>query len=440
MQYVFTRLLWMICLLGLSSSLKAQNYFAKMKENYQIKPFMMVQLWSTYSTGQQVFNAETGEYEAVDDQFNTQIRRARLGFRAQPYEQLKFTFVGYYDLIGRDAFASTIGGYNPQNSAVGGNPDFGIWDAFFTWKILKNSEALNLVGGYFRPQLSRESITSGWSVNSFEKSMSQTYIRQHLVGTGPGRAAGLNLGGTILSEGLFGLNYNVGLFNPVRRTSPQFGSVGANYSPLLVARAVLYIGDPEQTTYKIGYDINYYNKRKGLSIGFGGSTQGETDVFDRSQALGLDFLFNYGPLNVDGDFNFMQRQGSRVLGGTEEVRTFTYNSNTGHIRAGYNLILADKYFLEPTFMIMQFNGGQTQEAQADARAVNAFSGSEATYDVGINWYLNKKNLKLMLHYVWNEGDMGAANDGFTGNAFFSQGAVGPIQRGNWLGLGLHAIF
>ncbi len=440
MQYYVSRLIWMTCLLGLSSSLNGQNYFTKIKEDFKLKPFMMVQLWSTYTTGQQVFNAEKGVYEPVDDRLNIQLRRARLGFRAQPYDQLKFTVVGFYDLIGRDAFAGTIGGYNPQNSSAGSSPDFGIWDAFFTWKILKNSEALNLVGGYFRPQLSRESITSGWSVNSFEKSMSQTYIRKHLVGTAPGRAAGLNLGGTLLSEGLFGLNYNVGLFNPVRRTSSQFASAGRRYAPLLVGRAVVYLGDPEQTTYQIGYDINYYNQRKGLSIGFGGSIQGQTDVFDRSQALSGDFLLNYGPFSLDGDFNFMQRQGSRLLPGTKEVREFTYSTNTGHLRAGYNLILADKYFLEPAFMVMQFHGGQTLEAQADAEAVNAYSGSESTYDLGINWYLNQKHLKLMLHHTWQAGDPGEGCEGFAGNAFFSQAGVGPIQRGNWWGLGLNAIF
>ena len=401
-----------------------------------IKPFVMLQLWSSYSTGQEVYNRETGQYEAVEDRFNTQIRRGRAGLRAQPYEQLKFTVVSHFDLIGRDALSATMGGYNPAT------PEVGIWDAFGQWQVRKGSEALWVTGGFFRPQLSRESITSGWSVNSMEKSMSQNYIRRHLVGTGPGRAMGLNLGGLLgPAEGPVSLNYNVGIFNPLTTSTPGTGytgnSTGRRDAPLLVGRVVLYLGDPEQETYKIGYDINYFGQRRGLSIGLGGAHQGATDLFDQSQALSLDFLLNYGPLNVDGDVNLMWRQGRRPL--DTGVRDFAYASQTGHLRAGVNLPVG-RYILEPAFMVMQFRGGLTAEAQADAAAVGAFSGREATYDAGLNWYLNQKRLKLLLHYTWHTGDPGAAGAGAQVNQFFSQSGVGPIRRGDWLGLGMNIIF
>ncbi|MCB9289695.1 MAG: hypothetical protein H6560_20495 [Lewinellaceae bacterium] len=410
-----------------------QNWLKK-KEGFRIEPFMMLQLWSSYSVGQEVYNPEQNQYESVDDRLNVQLRRARLGFKAEPYEGLQFTIAGAYDLIGRDVLAGLVGGTN--NGSI---PNFGIWDAFFQWKIKKNSEAFNLVGGYFRPQLSRESITSGWSVNSMEKSMSQNYIRRHLVGAGPGRALGINLGGLLLEEGRsVGLNYNIGIFNPVTLAN-NGNSSGSAFAPLVVGRAVVYLGDPEMDKYKIGYDINYYGKRKGLSVGFGGSWQGKTDVFESSYAAEADVLFNWGPVNIDGDWNFMWREGSR-LSPDDQVRSFTYASNTGHLRLGYNIIAGKKAFLEPSFMLMQFNGAKGLTGQADAKAVGAFSGSERTYDAGINWYLNKKHLKLMLHYTWREGDAGEAGPGFTGNQYFSQSEVGAIHRGNWLGLGLNAIF
>ena len=410
-----------------------QNWLKK-KEGFRIEPFMMLQLWSSYSVGQEVYNPEQNQYESVDDRLNVQLRRARLGFKAEPYEGLQFTIAGAYDLIGRDVLAGLVGGTN--NGSI---PNFGIWDAFFQWKIKKNSEAFNLVGGYFRPQLSRESITSGWSVNSMEKSMSQNYIRRHLVGAGPGRALGINLGGLLLEEGRsVGLNYNIGIFNPVTLAN-NGNSSGSAFAPLFTGRAVVYLGDPEMDKYKIGYDINYYGKRKGLSAGFGGSWQGKTDVFESSYAAEADVLFNWGPVNIDGDWNFMRREGSR-LSPDDQVRSFTYASNTGHLRLGYNIIAGKKAFLEPSFMLMQFNGAKGLTGQADAKAVGAFSGSERTYDAGINWYLNKKHLKLMLHYTWREGDAGEAGPGFTGNQYFSQSEVGAIHRGNWLGLGLNAIF
>lgn len=404
----------------------------KPPEDFKIEPFVMAQLWSSYTFGQEVYNEELGKYETVDNRPNIMFRRARLGFRMQAYKNLKFTVVGAYDLIGRDVLSGTVGGANN-----GSLPEFDIWDAFAQWKISQQNETLNLVAGYFRPQMSRESITSGWSVNSMEKSMSQNYIRRHLVGYGPGRALGVNLGGLWLNESKdLGVNYNLGFFNPVYQANGA-NSQGTQFSPLLVGRVVLNIGDPEMTQYKIAYDINYYGQRRGLSLGLSGSWQGETVLFNSSYATEMDFLLNLGHLNVDGEWNWMWRQGRRA---TEEdpTRDFTYASNTGHLRMGYNVVVG-KMFLEPSFMIMQFHGGKEEVDQADAQTVGSFSGSEATYDLGINWYLNKKRLKLMLHYTWHEGDPGDAGDGATVNQFFSQSSVGAIHRGDWLGLGMNII-
>ncbi len=67
-------------------------------------------------------------------------------------------------------------------------------------------------------------------------------------------------------------------------------------------------------------------------------------------------------------------------------------------------------------------------------------GEETTYDAGINWYLDGKNLKVLLHYTWRSGDPGEAGPGSQANMFFSQNGLGAIRRGNWLGLGVNAIF
>lgn len=415
-----------------STAQKGFDRWLKPPEDFEIRPFVMAQIWSSYTLGEEVFDSDSGTYQAVDNRTNIMLRRARLGFRMRAYERLSFTLVGAFDLIGRDVLSGSVGGTN--NGAL---PNFGIWDAFAQWKASKNNELLYLTGGYFRPQLSRESITSGWSVNSMEKSMSQNYIRRHLVGHGPGRAMGLNLGGLWLNETQStGLQYNLGVFNPVYPSNGGH-SAGEKFAPLFVARTVLYLGEPEMTRYKIGYDINYFGQRRGLSLGFSGSWQGETVLFQSSYAAQLDFLLNLGPLNLDGDVNFMWREGQRqLIDGS--FRQFTYASNTGHIRAGYNLVIGG-VFLEPSFMIMQFNGGLDTAGQADARAVGAYSGKEATYDVGINWYLNKKRLKLLLHYTWRSGDAGDAGPGAAINQYFSQSGVGAIHRGDWLGLGMNII-
>lgn len=402
----------------------------KPKEGRKIEPFVMVQLWGNYTFDQAVFDQTAGEYVAVEDRWNVLLRRARLGFRAEPYPNLKFTVVGAYDLIGRDLLSGLEGGINN-----GSLPEFGIWDAFFQWRISPKSQAFNLVGGYFRPQFGRESITSGWSVNSMEKAMSQNYIRKHLVGTGPGRAAGLNLGGLFWEQGAaVGINYNIGIFNPVT-LALNGNSVGSAFAPLVVARTVFNFGDPEMTTYKIGYDINYFNERKGVSLGLAGAWQGQTELFDASYATEADVLFNWGPWNVDGEWIWMWRESSRT-----QDKSFTQGGQTGHIRLGYNLILADRYFIEPVAMLMAFNGAMETGDQVEAALVGEAAGKERTYDLGVNWYLDQKRLKLMFHYTWRRGDAGAAGDGSKVNSFFSQSGLGPIRRGNWLGLGLHAIF
>lgn len=401
------------------------DLWLKKKDDFKFDIRMMVQLWSLYTMDQEVFNPETEQYETVDNRFNTNLRRARLIVRGNPYPRLKYSLVMFYDLAGRDLLSASVGGANAAQ------PNFGVWDGFFQYQLSKGSEAAWLTGGWFRPQFQRESITSGWSVNSFEKSMSQNYVRRHLVGTGPGRAAGLNLGGLLQGEKV-GLNYNVGVFNPLY--TGEFGqTVGRNFSPLFSARTVLYLGDPELTNYKIGYETNYYNKRRGVSLDFNASYQGETDLFEESIAIGPGMLLNWGPLNLDGEWIWMTRSDSRGN------QSFDYTSNSGHVRVGYNFIVG-KYMLEPVFMAMQFNGGETAEEQANASAVGAFSGNERTYDLGVNWYIDRRNLKLMLHYTWRDGDSGAAGDGARVNQFFSQGGVGAIRRGNWLGVGLHAIF
>ena len=52
----------------------------------------------------------------------------------------------------------------------------------------------------------------------------------------------------------------------------------------------------------------------------------------------------------------------------------------------------------------------------------------------------KEGLKVLLHYTWRAGDPGAAGDGATVNEYFYQSGVGAIRRGNWIGLGINAIF
>lgn len=423
----------LLLLLGLSHFSIAQNPFdhwLKKKEGFKIEPFLSLQLWSTYSIGQETYNIANKQYESVDNRLNFLLRRARFGFRAEPLERVQFYIALAYDGVGRDVNSALVA---PGNN--GNLPSIGLFDAFLQYKILKNSEGLHVIGGYFRPQLSRESITAAWAVPSMDKAGSQNYLRAHLVGVSPGRALGFNIGGLLLHNHL---HYNIGIFNPVFQSNGS-NSTGNHYSPLTVGRVALSIGQPEFKNYKIGYDINYYNERKGLTLGVGGARQGKTDLFTNNYTASVDLLFNYNNLNLDGEWNWLSRSGERSLA-DNSIRQFTYNSQAGHVRLGYNIIAFHKLFLEPTFMLARFQGGLDATAQADAKAVGESSGEDFGYDAGMNWHLQKRNLKIMLHYTWRAGNAGAAGDGATVNQYFSQSNVGAIHRGNWIGLGLNAIF
>jgi hypothetical protein len=409
--------------------------FLKNKEGFKLEPFAQFQLWSVYSSNQKVFNAQSKAYERVDNRLNFLLRRTRIGFRMQPYDNLKATVIFSFDAIGRDVQSGVFGIGN--NGAI---PAVGIFDAFLEWRLKPGSEKLILVAGYFRPQISRESITPAWQVGSFEKSATQNYLRQHLIGVNSGRSTGVNLGGLFKgpTEKVY-LNYNVGIFNPGFYYNNN-NSVGTQFSPLLVARAVLSLGDPELKQYSISYIQNYYNLRKGVSLALNGSIQGSTDLFRQNASIGADVLLNWRKINLDAEYHHLLRSGSRELPNNSGTRTFDYKASVEHIRVGYNWIAGKKLFLEPTFTLMHFQGATTALSQADASAVRSSSGAETSYDAGINWHLQERRLKLLLHYTWRQGDPGAAGDGATVNDYFTQANVGAIRRGNWLGLGLNAIF
>ena len=412
---------------GQSPSKKPFEGWVKPREGFKIEPLLMFQFWGLHAWGEQVYEPSSKRYQSVDARLNFQVRRARFGFRAQPTENLRFTTLAVFDGLGRDAFSGTAGASNDLVPA-----SIGILDAFMEWRLIPGKESLNLTSGYFRPQFSRESMTTAWVLPSIEKSMSQNYVRRHLTGNGLGRTYGVNLGGLLRKEGGFlGLGYNLGLFTP-QYTGTGGNSAGISFSPLWVGRLSFDLGDPESERYKISYDHNFYGRRKGLTLAINGAWQSRTDIFRSSTAWGADMLFNWKQLNLDAEFNSLQRRDVR----TTPIQAY---SQTGHVRGSYNLEAGKKVFLEPTFMVMYFDGPMSLNGQADAARLKSSAGREKTFDLGINWHLQPKKLKLMLHYTWRWGDAGDAGPGSQVNLFFSESGIGAIQRGDWVGIGLHAI-
>ncbi len=401
-------------------------------ERIHFEPIFQLELWASFSHNQRVFEDSTQTYRPVEDRFNLMLRRARAGFQIEPYEGLKFRFIGSFDFIGRDLNAAHTGNVNS-----GARPTFDVWDARLQWKVFRERETLYLNAGWFRPNFSRESVTSPWQVTSFDKAWSMNYVRRQLVGLGPGAAPGVNIGGFAYQEGRkVNLEYNFGLFVP-QYLAFSGASNGFNFSPVFVARGIIQLGEPEFKKYTLGHILNAFNERKGLSIGVGGFVEGKNDLFESNYGAQVDFLLNWGRFNLDGDFNFLWREGSKSLNGAGTPdRIFTTHFRTGHLRTSVNLTLG-KFFLEPVFMFVYLDAPMDLQGQLDAINLLSRAGQHQQYDFGINWYLDRQKLKLSIHYVMNRGAFGELGPGAIGNNYLFQNGVGPILRGDYLGLGLN---
>lgn len=388
-----------------------------------------LQLWTTYTTGMKVFNRETQRYELADNRLNAQIRRTRLSLKGSMTDDLSFQLTAAIDLVGKDLLAATEAGGNN-----GSAPGFRLWNAYVQWRLLPKKESLNLVAGYQVLPIGRESITAALRSTSMEKAWSQNYLRRHLTGIGPGRAVGLQMGGLLPGSGSkVQLEYSIGLFNPVFET---FGgnSTGLQNSPLLIGRAVVHLGEPESKQYSLNHKINYFGQRKGISLAFALAEQGRTDLFRENRAVGGDILFNYGPLNVDGEYYYLYRSSPEGDSGS----AFSTDARTAHIRMSYNLRLPGKMILEPVATYWLFKGPMRVEEQELAEMLKSFAGEDESLDLGSNFYWTP-DLKISLHYTWRWGDSGEAGDGATFNNYFYQSGLGAIRRGDWLGLGLVMI-
>lgn len=387
----------------------------------EIEPLAALQVWTSYTIGEEVYRPDEGKYEKVDDRLNFQLRRSRFGFKGKVGERIKFNFTLAADLVGRDLLAATEGGGNN-----GGSPQIRLWNAFVQWRLSPESEKAHLVAGYQVPQIGRESITSALRSSSMEKAWVQNYLRRHLVGTGPGRALGINLGGLFLKEKL-SWGYDVGVFNPAMKAYGS-NSAGDVYSPLLTGRLVAYLGAPESKSYTPGHKINYFGQRRGLSLALEAAWQAKTDVFQDNHAYGFDFLGNYDGWSLDGEFLVLGRRGYEAI---------STSAQTAYLRLSYTFKIGE-YWLEPSGMLTKLSGPLSAADQSSAASLSAFAGEEKIADIGGNFYFTP-NLKLSLHYTFSEGDAGMAGAGADVNNYFFQSGVGPILRGDWLGLGLVAI-
>lgn len=329
----------------------------------------------------QVWNTVTLKSPKTEStpRLDTYIRRARFGLGGQINSKALF-YVGFtYDGIGKDSLSVSAAVPNPVD-----NTTFFIRDAFFTYKFNKY---LNLTTGYFRPRAGKESIyTSAFNISQ-EKGQPSFHPRIHMVGRAIGRETGINLGGFKRGKKL-SLLYDVGIFDT---NHPLIQGDNSVWSPLLTARTVLMIGDPEFETYQLVYSQSGFMERKGLSIGMSATYQSKTSLFRNNLVYGVDTQLNYGPLDLLAEYLWLYRE-------TTNLTSYTAtNDNSYVIKGAWNFALRHSQILQLSAMHTATRPDDLFNADDFNPLTNASLHTEWAF--GINWLIKRNRLKLGLHYV-----------------------------------------
>ncbi len=310
---------------------------------------------------------------------DTHLRRARFGLGGQINSRAQF-YVGFtYDGIGKDSLSPSAGIPNPND-----NQTFSIRDAFFTYRL---SSMLNFTIGYFRPRAVKESIyTSAFNISQ-EKGQPNFQPRIHMVGRAIGRETGFNLGGFKRGR-KHSILYDVGFFDT---NHPLIVGDNRIWSPLLTARLVWMIGDPELEIYQLVYHQSGYGKRKGLSLGTNISYQQKTSLFTNNTIYGADAQLNYGPLDILAEYVWLYRNPSNP-----EAPAATLD-HSYVIKTAWNFEIKHQQILQ--FTLMQT--GTNPDKKFISQAINPFTLASFynEWALGLNWLIIRNRLKLGLHFV-----------------------------------------
>lgn len=372
-----------------------------------------------------------------DPRADLYFRRARLGLKGQAYPAVDYLVWFAYDNVGKDPNTGTMGA--PQ---IVPNTTFQAWDAYLTYHL--DSTWVNISFGLLRPQAGTEFISAYSAVPSLEKTLTHYYVRDHLLTRPSGRETGVNVGGYLadsLKKTAFG--YNFGVFDANQEKIAGVASGSAKWSPLLTGRVSGTWGDPENKEYRLSTDLNSFGKRKGATLAAFATWQGATDEkldtalanpyiggFDMNSVMGASLLINWGGLELDAEYDLLYREFSpgfpKTYAAAKKNATYAPSPNfedkVWHLRGGYSLPVLKTHFLEPALMYSRFEGDKSSPINTQ--------GTDEVWDAGLNWYVQKNNLKISLHYVVQDGEV---------KSLFTQGAndKGELkQRNDYLALGM----
>lgn len=250
-------------------------------------------------------------------------------------------------------------------------PPLALHEASATFTVVPRQVWLSV--GLVRPQLGRESLTSGFVVDSLDKAFTQGPLREHLTGTKSGRAPGVDVGGLVRGEG-WSVRYDAGLV--VHRP----GLEGERRPLLLLARAALTLGAPEAEAYALGLPMNDLGLRPGLTL----ALQGSKEAGGNAHSLGVDALLRLRPLVLSAELHQVASTEARML--------------LAHVRAGLNLPGPGATVIEPWVLVARAVGDGLEDPSDGLRL-----------EGGLSWYVDHHALRVTLGGSWRPPSRGATS-------------------------------
>ena len=365
------------------------------------------QLWGAYTRN-------VNDVPSTDSRADLFLKQGRVGVKGQAIPRLTYSTIFAFDNLGKDLFTGSLGSAQATTNAT-----FQLYDLNMTYAL--DSTFANITFGYFRPQSGHENIAPDAGVNSLDKGLTSMYLRSFLTGRTSGRETGVNIGGFYGSK-FVGVAYNLGAYDPTQALIAGTDGGSRKWHPLAVGRLAVSIFQADMLSYRLIPEINFFGQRKGITFGGHYSYQGATDEtwdtsavkynavtktysgavkyvggFQKNGSFGGDFVANFMGLNVDGEYDVMSRSvnGISYHGGLVKAPAANFKDRVYHVRAGYDIPLPKDQFLEPALMYTEFDG--------DAASTLYPNGVDHILDAGLNWYVNKNNFKIAVHYIKQGG-------------------------------------
>lgn len=217
--------------------------------------------------------------------------------------------------------------------------------------------------GLFRPQLGRESLTSGFVVDSLDKSVTQKALREFLTGNEAGVSPGLNLGGGVERHGR-ALRYDVGL----ALRDPDAGEGLADRRLFAVARTSVSFGECETTNYSLTRSLNDFGERPVLVL----AAQGSRELSGRAWSIGADALWRVRPMVLTAEVHWLSESSAPRL--------------LAHVRAGVDMKGPAQTVIEPWLMASRVAAGGVAEA--------------SRLEAGATLFLRRQALRVTAGAAW----------------------------------------